>query len=89
MFMDDLFSVQDWVNFIKNVEDLNLIEVAQHIGTLKFRKEFLSQGYDTGDLLALYQSIALTFLERGFRIPDLMENNIVNYNDLAISHKIP
>jgi len=77
-------NLQEWIDFIrKEIPTEELIVQAQAIGSASFQSQLQQEGYSAEDLLALYRAVAIRFVEGGLRIPDEMDDCLVNYREIA------
>jgi len=77
-------NLQEWIDFIrKEIPTEELIVQAQAIGSASFQNQLQQEGYSAEDLLALYRAVAIRFVEGGLRIPDEMDDCLVNYREIA------
>ena len=81
--MEDLATIEEWVDYISQIPMLEMISHAKVIGSVSFEEERSDEGYDDEDIMVIYQALAKRFLDLNIRVPDLMENACVSFRDIA------
>ncbi len=81
--MDDLYSVEEWVDYISRITMIEMISHAKVIGSASLYDELTSQGYDADEVMEIYNSLAQRFLDLEMRVPDMMDGARVNFRLLA------
>lgn len=87
--MDELYSTEEWLAYIIQIPMLEMISHAKVIGSISFYEEMMAQGYDDEDMMALYNALALRFLEHNIRVPDMMDGARVNFRMIVADHAVP
>ena len=89
MKIEDLATIQEWMDYINQIPDIDMINHAKVIGSFSFQEEREEEGYDDEDIMAIYQALAKRFLEFDMRVPDMMENACVSFRDIAAGVFVP
>ena len=87
--MENLTTLEEWVDYISNIEPLEMIKHAKLIGSVAFQEEREQEGYDDDDIMAIYVALAKRFLVLDQRVPDAMENSCVNFRKIAAGTLVP
>lgn len=78
-------NLQEWIEYIRTeIPTLELISQAQSIGSASFQNQLQQEGYTSEDLLAIYRAVAIRFVEEGLRIPDEMDDCLVNFREISM-----
>jgi hypothetical protein len=81
--MEDLATIEEWVDYINQIPMMDMISHAKLIGSVSFEEERSDEGYDDEDILVIYQVLAKRFLELEMRVPDMMDNACVSFREIA------
>lgn len=81
--MEDLATIEEWFDYINQIPMMEMISHAKVIGSVSFEEERGDEGYDDDDIMAIYQALALRFLELEMRVPDMMDNACVSFREIA------
>lgn len=81
--MEDLATLEEWIDFINQIPMEEMISHAKVIGSVSFQEEMEDDGYDDQDIMILYQALAKRFLELDIRVPDMMDNACVSFRSIA------
>ena len=81
--MEDLATIEEWVDYINQIPMMDMISHAKLIGSVSFEEERSDEGYDDEDILVIYQVLSKRFLELEMRVPDMMDNACVSFREIA------
>lgn len=87
--MEDLYSVEEWIEYINQIPMIDMIPHAKVIGSVSMYQELTNQGYEADEVMYLYNALAKRFLEFGMRVPDMMEGARVNFRIIASNLAFP
>jgi hypothetical protein len=87
--MENLNSIEEWVEYINQIPMMEMIEHAKIIGSVSFEEDMESEGYEDGEIMDCYQALTKRFLTLEIRIPDTMDNACVNFRDIAVGILTP
>jgi hypothetical protein len=87
--MDNLYSVEEWLEYINQIPMLDMIPHAKIIGSVSFYEDLDAQGYDADEVMALYNALAKRFLELDMRVPDMMDGARINFRLLVADLVVP
>jgi hypothetical protein len=81
--MDDLNSVEEWVDYINQIPMLEMINHARILGSVKFQEELEEECYENEEIMTILQTLAKRFLDLEMRVPDTMDNALVSFREIA------
>jgi hypothetical protein len=87
--MEDLNSMEEWLEYINQIPMIEMINHAKVIGSVSFYEELDEQGYEDDEVMALYNALALRFLQLNMRVPDMMDNARVNFRVITEGVLLP
>jgi hypothetical protein len=87
--MENLNSIEEWLEYINQIPMLEMISHSKAIGRFDFYDEMEDQGYEADEIMAIYNAIALRFLNLEMRVPDMMEGARVNFREIAAGVLVP
>lgn len=87
--MEDLNTIEEWLEYINQIPMMEMIVHAKLIGSVSFQEDMEAQGYDDEDLMAIYRMITKRFLELDIRIPEAMEQSCIDFRELAAGIVVP
>jgi hypothetical protein len=81
--MENLYSMEEWLEYISKIKEVELIDHARYLGSQKFQNEMEAQGYEVDDVWACLQALVLRFLQTNTRVPAQMEGSLVDFQQMA------
>ncbi|NDB58342.1 hypothetical protein EB001_07840 [bacterium] len=76
-------NIQEWVLYITQIPEDELINQARWAGSMKFIDMLKEEGYSMTEITQIHTAFALRFKKTGRRIPLELDDCAVNYFDLA------
>ena len=83
--MENLNTIEEWVDYINQIPMIEMISHAKVIGSVSFQEDMESEGYNSDEVMSIYLVLTKKFLEYDIRIPDSMDQSCVNFRELASS----
>jgi hypothetical protein len=87
--MENLNSIEEWLDYISQIPMLEMITHAKYLGSFDFYDEMEDLGYESNEIMDVYNSLALRFLQLEMRVPDLMDGAKVSFRNIASGVVVP
>jgi len=76
-------TIPEWVQYITQITEDELIEQARLAGTHSFINTLLQEGFSMSEITQIHKAFALRFKKTGRRIPLELDDCVVDYFFLA------
>jgi hypothetical protein len=76
--MEDPKTLKEWVLYVSQIPEEDLIVQARFAGTQPFIDMLTEDGFTMDEITTVHKAFALRFRDEGFRIP-MFDNTIVDY----------
>lgn len=82
MIMERPETVEEWIDYVSDLDDESLLDEAMAVNTVLFSETLLSEGFSPDDVEDVYLAFGNELVTRGIEPPRWMPGSYVNYLEI-------